>query len=407
MGRREALSREIRCLTCAALLAAGCGAAGSGDVASVTDSAGVRIVYSQSPRWSATQSWRMADEPMLRIGEDMDDERYTFTRIRRTLALPDGRIVVAHAGSPPDIRVFGADGIHMRTIGRPGAGPGEFRAVWDAWLAGGDTIVVFDATLSRVSYFRAIGELVRVVDLRQNQESERVPVAGALPWGRFPDATFYLRPNRFMPEETVGEGRGTAPALRVRDDGTLVDTIGVFPEADYYTAPRAPAQPRFGRLATIAVLGNSIYRGMGDDFTIDQYDITGRHVRSLRRAAAAKPVTDELLERLLAHDLEAAAPDRQDAIRADYASRPRAATLPAYGSRIIMDDLGNIWVQPYTTPLDEVGDWTVFDDSGRWLGGVTMPTAFQPHAIGSDWVLGVWKDPRDVESVRRYHIVKP
>ena len=51
--------------------------------------------------------------------------------------------------------------------------------------------------------------------------------------------------------------------------------------------------------------------------------------------------------------------------------------------------------------------WRVFDRTGRWSGTVTMPARFNPMDIGSDYVLGLWRDEDDVEHVRLYRLMKP
>ena len=45
---------------------------------SVTDSAGVRIVESSAPAWSAGAGWRVGAEPILTIGEVSGDLDYLF-----------------------------------------------------------------------------------------------------------------------------------------------------------------------------------------------------------------------------------------------------------------------------------------------------------------------------------------
>src|SRR5690606_9129943 len=137
---------------------------------------------------------------------------------------------------------------------------------------------------------------------------------------RFADGTFLLRPNRFLPDTASRPGRSSVYAVRVRDDGSVVDTIGYFPEADFVISPSGgPRQPRFGKLAVIYVHGNSLYRGMGDDFTIDEFDVSGRKVRSIRRRSEPRPATQELVDALREHDVAAAPPERHEAIRRDYA----------------------------------------------------------------------------------------
>src|SRR5690606_9649457 len=137
----------------------------------------------------------------------------------------------------------------------------------------------------------------------------------------------------------------------------------------------------------IYVHGNSLYRGMGDDFTIDEFDVSGRKVRSIRRRSEPRPATQELVDALREHDVAAAPPERHEAIRRDYAERPPIDFLPAFGNTWLLDAAGNLWVQDFLTAIDTASSWSVFDADGRWLGEVAIPLAFTPHQIGEDYVL--------------------
>jgi hypothetical protein len=68
------------------------------------------------------------------------------------LAVSESGAVLVAESSPPEVKVYDAAGAYLRTIGREGGGPGEFRA---AWLAvRGDTLLVQDPQQARASTFR-------------------------------------------------------------------------------------------------------------------------------------------------------------------------------------------------------------------------------------------------------------
>jgi hypothetical protein len=80
-------------------------------------------------------------------------------------------------------------------------------------------------------------------------------------------------------------------------------------------------------------------------------------------------------------------------------------TKPAYG-RLLVDSEGNLWVADYSEERDDEGSWSVFDPEGRFLGAVETPTGGRVQQIGSDFVLGVWRDEFDVEYVRLYELIR-
>ena len=118
---------------------------------SITDSAGIRIVESTAPAWSAGAGWRVGGEPILTIGEESADLNYMFQGVSHALRMDDGTIVVADRLAS-EIRLFDPAGVFIRALGGSGEGPGEFGLLYEVW-ARGDTIWASDNLLRRVSVF--------------------------------------------------------------------------------------------------------------------------------------------------------------------------------------------------------------------------------------------------------------
>ena len=87
-----------------------------------------------------------------------------------------------------------------------------------------------------------------------------------------------------------------------------------------------------------------------------------------------------------------------------WESVPVSSHLPAY-EQILLDQVGNLWAAEYLV-LDETPVWQVLDPQGSWLGQVAMPPGGRISEIGEDYVLGVWRDEMDVETLRMYGLVK-
>jgi hypothetical protein len=129
-------------------------ACGSGDRAEPAfsqDRSGIEVVESTEPVWGSVEGWRLASQPWLLIGEEKE-ERFRFNRIRGVFLLPDGSIVVANGGPPPEIRVFDERGGFRAAFGGEGEGPGEFRSLLGVWLLPPDTILAFRSEWCRVSH---------------------------------------------------------------------------------------------------------------------------------------------------------------------------------------------------------------------------------------------------------------
>lgn len=67
------------------------------------------------------------------------------------LRLSTGQFLVAPAGDPGSIELYGADGAFRRRIGRRGSGPGEFQLPGPILTDATDSIYVFDRQLRRIS----------------------------------------------------------------------------------------------------------------------------------------------------------------------------------------------------------------------------------------------------------------
>jgi hypothetical protein len=226
-----------------------------------------------------------------------------------------------------------------------------------------------------------------------------------------------------------GEGR----ALATIDSVPLLDVLGTLDPRGRlgYTFVM------FARRLSMATGPGEIAYGFGGEFEIERrYADGGRH-RVVRIAGRERPVTrreiDRVRDYLIAHDASFAArfpgagPLRNDRQRAEAANQRLSSeilprTMPAF-AQLEIDPENNLWVrefdfrdavdsyahQPFSPPLDyqEPRRWTVLDREGHLLGDVAMPPAVDIHQIGSDWVLGVWRDHTDVEHVRMYRLHKP
>jgi hypothetical protein len=73
----------------------------------------------------------------------------------------------------------------------------------------------------------------------------------------------------------------------------------------------------------------------------------------------------------------------------------------------VLDRAGNLWVEDYVRPGDEGPPrWNVFGPDGVQLAAVSTPPGFHIYEIGTDYLLGTWKDELDVEYVRIHALLK-
>ena len=130
------------------------------------DSAGIDVVATALELGSVRVRVPQYPPPSVVIGADLDAPlEYQFERIRLLVPLGDSGIAVVENGSAPTIRVFDAEGQHVRTIDRRGQGPGEYQQLGQVAVGAGDTIWVLDRD-RRLTYLPLSGGESRSVQLR-------------------------------------------------------------------------------------------------------------------------------------------------------------------------------------------------------------------------------------------------
>ncbi len=387
-----------------ALLALG-GAACSGTAGrstlTMSDSAGVIIVESHAPLWSPEEGWRLSDAPLVTIGTVEGADEYQLFRVRSVRRLTDGRIVIANSGTN-ELRFYDADGTYLFTRGGEGGGPGEFRSMGDIWVLG-DSLYLFDFNQMRITAYSTAGQFGRTFRVRETPDG-----AFPFPEGVLPPRLLLVRRSPPDREFNAGFNRDTSLYLRYTLDGELLDSLGWFPGEESYFGSGEEftygTSAPYGLRATMLAAGELLYYGSSDSFEIEVRAVDGTLQRLIRRPIPNPPVTAEEVEEFH-RNLEQRQERMSPIWRNLYSQMTLPETKPAYG-RLLVDSEGNLWVADYSQERDDEGTWSVFDSEGRLLGSVETPTGGRVLQIGSDFVLGIWRDELDVEYVRIYGLIK-
>ena len=126
----------------------------------IHDSAGIRIIVSAAAA-NAPVRFTLDDKPVTVIGgirEDPEDELNPRVSYPFALRLPGNRFVISEQSY---WGLFSAQGKRLARIGRDGAGPGEFRVAQNGCRFRGDSLVLWDQQLRRVSIWGPDGKLAR------------------------------------------------------------------------------------------------------------------------------------------------------------------------------------------------------------------------------------------------------
>lgn len=367
------------------------------------DSAGVAVVQNRINELRADR-WSLDPAPLLSIGGMDAPESHQVFRVSGAVRLPDGRLAVSSAGTF-DIRIYDGSGALLARWGSEGDGPEEFREPALMGRYGPDTLVVFDARLSRISWVGAGSGVLGGVPI--SWSGKGYPIGQGL----LPDGSILVGGGMsFSSDEGFPTGviRPSSTFGWVARDGTEGAHLGDFLAAEMFA--RADARGfmarslPFARHTVAAAAPDGIWLGTADAWELRLYGFDGGVKRVVRGARPPRPVTlsdrNAYVEAALA---EASTDNEARNLRALLDEMPFPAEYPPYQS-LEVDAEGCLWVQDYPAAEEEPASWTVLDPSGRGVARVVTPARTRVLEIGADYVLGVTTDALDVESVTLWRL---
>ena len=351
----------------------------------------VRVTNSGTPpEWRLTRVTSIGPESLSGTGSP--DE---FGRIYDVALGPDDAVFVAD-GMNSEVRVFGIDGVHRRTFGRDGEGPGEFARLYSvAWL--GDRLLALDSQQGRISEFSAEGEYL-------GQRRIRGGLSGGSGWVRFwrvgADEAYHVTltsvPGRSW--EFVGiDSRGETGDTLLQLEGPNSPSI----DCEHGGSIHFFGIPFATKLVQRPGPGGAMYSAMTGDYRIAVTRANGDTVRVVERSLPAEPISDE--EWSQGNSGYLALRDSLPLMVCDPLRPPRPEAKPFIEAIDIAYD-GTLWAEV----IREAGNrWEVFDAEGRLLGSMPAPTerrSFTPPAIGTDHVLTVRRGDFDLDYVDVWRI---
>jgi hypothetical protein len=390
------------------LCTAACGGeAGSDGAALAVDTlpnGAVRVRNPATGAWGDGEGWRAVE--VAGIGSaDAADPAYVFGEVVDAAPDPLGRVWVLDRQAK-ELRVFDAAGRHVRTVGREGAGPGEFRnPIGLTWDAQGRVWVV-DTSNQRYEVFDTAGRHVR---------SHRRSVEGwGLPWGGgFDRRGESLYEPSYYTDPATRESRHAY--IRHRLQGQEVAAVDTFllptHESATYEVKFARGSSFRGVPYTPALVWHfdgeqGLWMGVNDRYRLYRRALAGDTVRVVEREHRPAAVSAEERDSVIASLEEWARPGPDMGGRVsgplDYGLIP--AVKPVFRGMVV-DDRGYLWVAATAPGAEPGGQWDVLDPEGRYLGSVRMELEVFPlPRIRGNTVVGVRRDELDVPRVVVYRL---
>src|SRR5687767_6182063 len=394
------------------------------NTSSIRDSAGVQIVESRAPAWSAAQTWTVLDTPSVSIGAEDRGPQYTLTNVRGVAELSDGRIAIANAGTF-EIRCYRSDGSFLWASGRRGQGPGDYSTITSLARYRGDSLLVFDFGLRRYSVIDPSGKFARSWTPALPADftfSGSLSFAGVWDDGSIAIVAQPVRRGMSPPQVT----RRSTQLFKYSPTGDVLASLGAFPGTEYYEGRGNPGSIRplpFARSVQFAPAVHHTFVGISDTYEIRRLRGDGQLDLLIRRELPVRPVSPA----------EVAA-ERDRLRRARNEERPRLfrgmpdsilrvliageektfdvlpfpPSYPAYSNIVVGRD-GYLWVREFTHDVnaDSTGSsWSIFYPDGRWLGDIRLPTRFTMYEATAEHVIGVQTDELRLQFVRVFQLQK-
>lgn len=343
----------------------------------------------------ATAQERWTFTPTLRIGGP-DEGAASFSWVKSIAVDGQGRIFV-YEHSTQDVRVFGTDGSHLKTIGRRGSGPGELRNAEGIAFGRDGKLWLRDAANGRFTRFDAEGRVEASWPARYcysqgawNPRFDRL--------GRFLDIDCMVR-----------EGRGREDAvLAYHTDMSRIDTLAVLPpcgtqelaeaatwitrRSDGVSYRQIPWAARAER--ALGPSGETWCAPNSARYEIVRVVPGARDTLRITKAATAVPVTRAERDSVIA------AIDERGPTGLDFGRIP--ATKPMI-ERLTVDDDGRLWVHYSDARRMRMLD--VYAPDGRHLAtaelGRVKTTTFAPFVVRGDHLYTLTYDEDDLPWVTR------
>jgi len=379
----------------------------------VVDSAGVRIVQNpQEGMWTDETRWGL--EEVVSVGGLTGDPNTEFGQISSTDVDDAGNLYVSDVQAA-EIRVFDPSGEYLRTIGRPGSGPGE---IGPGGLAGifviGEELLAVDMANARISRFTLDGEPL---------EGQVLDVAAGVPirWDRVGDRVLAQR-----------RAVNAAQAADFEPTGDVIVTMNTEVPDTLHTLPIGQSMQFTGGVPRMKVFepeptwdageGGRLIAGMNASVRIEVLNDAGALQHVIHLPHEQKQVTERDQRVFEGFMLEAiTAQGAPPAFAQQMIDQMEFAEFyPAFATMAV-GPAGSVWVQQVRSGDEIMGDdeegaefnpqdigsprWNVFDAEGRYLGEIEFPGKFQPLRVDGDLVYGIHRDELDVQSARAYRVI--
>ncbi|MDH4271509.1 MAG: 6-bladed beta-propeller [Candidatus Aminicenantes bacterium] len=344
---------------------------------------GVTVVSNaKKPNPTKGQPSKVVLTEELTIGGGADPDK-SFSQVS-TFVVDDEGTIFALDFKDQKIKVFDRAGKYIRSIGKPGQGPGELGMASGIQLTADGTLVVEDATNRRLAQFKPTGEFIKNIST-----SGKLGLVGIL---------------------LDGQGNVLGREMGVAEDNTKMffETKKFDPDLKplftldkiEFPIPIPGSGTKMNVLDLISFYqfgpGGNIYYGRNANYDIKIYNPEGKPIRTIQKEYDPVKVTqkdiDEMLERI--PNVAGGANIKDMFSFPDF--------FPPY-QYFLLDDQGRMYVRTYTKGKVK-GEYVidVFDPEGRFISQFISKTDLR--LIKADKAYGIEETDEGYQTIKRYAV---
>jgi hypothetical protein len=302
-----------------------CGPAGGQKIKTVD---GVTVVTNgKKPSRVEGQPGKISLEEELVIGGGSDPEE-SFSQVSAFVVGPDGAVFALDI-KEQKIKAFDPAGKLLRSIGKPGQGPGELGMASGIQITGDGTLMVSDATNRRLALFKPSGEFIK-----------NIPMSGTLGL-----ANILLDGKGNSIGQEMGFAEGNARMfLEIKKFDPDLKPLFTLDKVEFpIPVPGSGAKMNILELISVYQFdpAGNIYYGRNLNYEIKVYSPEGKLTRTIQKEYDRVKVTQEDIDEMLAR-IPSATPGIN--IK-DMISFPEH--FPPFQS-FVLDDQGRLFVRTFT-----------------------------------------------------------
>jgi len=325
-------------------------------------------------------------EEVVRLEQDEEREETILYQAYSYLMGEDSCFYVEDRGNTR-IAIFGPDGKYIRSIGREGEGPGEFRNLRLLWIRG-NNLAIWDSRNRRTSLFNTGGAFLK--SFSHSRGGSSISELHPIPNGRMVLVSRERDPVVMGEEDEVTWYSATIVSSEgdtlTRVESQRYNSGKIIFLADYNIA--FSAQIYFGPRSQILFHPeNGILNYLTTEPILKWYGINGELNRLIRLEIRPEPVTKEDrlgLTRMLDEQAETVEEgsflDEEGwrALAKEQKKYLKVADNKSFWRSVTVDDLGYYWLRyhpDYNAPAEERSNapYRVLSPEGEYLGDTVWP----------------------------------